>query len=161
MRRTKSSISRRRHGVFLALCIIVLSSLPEPTAAIGGWFGAALIRFRMNAKKNSDGGDAGKSQIAPGVPSGGGDSEQEGSGSPRNPGSSKQPHVGEATEVTMTSSSSSSAPTSSPKNEKRDSCHDGDLRPAFVPRARRGGMLNLDENDLRTITFVGNSNPFL
>mmetsp|Transcript_37894 Transcript_37894/g.81815 ORF Transcript_37894/g.81815 Transcript_37894/m.81815 type:complete len:178 (+) Transcript_37894:112-645(+) len=165
----------RHHGTILAyLCLLQLLSLTRsPASAIGGWEPIHILFSRLNNERSQSeqqhqlsassssssshvsGRKTAEERIAP-VPSGGGDSSSYSQGKEEEGGgSSKKRHVGEVT-MTSTMTTTSSSSSSSDSNHVADE----ETVPAFVPRGRRGGI-QLDENDLRTITFVGNSNPFL
>ncbi|KAL9188100.1 hypothetical protein ACHAXT_006478 [Thalassiosira profunda] len=146
MRRQPSSISRRCKR---ATILLLLAALVRPASAIGGWDPIHNIMARLSGQRAKSeesnpprGNKSPQERIAP-VPNGGSsDKKDEGAG-----GGGAKRHVGE---VTMTKGKS--------QTSSRDAAEE--TGPAFIPRGRRGG-LHLDENDLRTITFVGRSNPFL
>mmetsp|Transcript_17378 Transcript_17378/g.31544 ORF Transcript_17378/g.31544 Transcript_17378/m.31544 type:complete len:174 (+) Transcript_17378:102-623(+) len=167
----QSTSRRYRHGVILAyLSLFQLLCVIHPASAIGGWETIHIMFSRLNGERSGQndlqksprGSKSIEERIAP-VPDGD-ESSSSSSGKKEEGGgggaSNKKRHVGE---VTMTSTpkrtsslSSISSPVASSSSEEEES-----VPAAFVPRGRRGGMLTLDENDLRTITFVSRSNPFM
>ena len=132
------------------MLLLQLAFLATPTTAIGGWETIHLVWSRLSGERaqNESSKPSSVPQVAP-VPNGGdttGDDNNEEEG-----GAPKKRHV---SEVTMTSLKKRSSSSSSSFHSSTS------VRPAFVPRGRRGG-LKLDDKDLQTITFVGRTNPFL
>mmetsp|Transcript_25226 Transcript_25226/g.54335 ORF Transcript_25226/g.54335 Transcript_25226/m.54335 type:complete len:144 (+) Transcript_25226:136-567(+) len=139
---SSKSTSSRRSGVkftttILALCLLQLLSVIHPTSAIGGWDPIHILMNRLSGERSQSEQQHSDPQkrIAP--------LEKTNASIKKAEGSKKNKrHAGE---VAMTTSKKPSSSSSDPAN---------------IPRGRRGEM-HLDEDDLRTITFVGRSNPFL
>mmetsp|Transcript_35890 Transcript_35890/g.86638 ORF Transcript_35890/g.86638 Transcript_35890/m.86638 type:complete len:141 (+) Transcript_35890:262-684(+) len=136
------------HGVILiALHLLVVELVPSAHAEIIPHVSQITQKLFPN-KSFLESRENKESKIAPVSPSGGGtatsvnnDGSKKEEGKGVDGGSRK--HVGE---VTMTSNS---PPTK------------GAFGVAASSSGRRGGLSHLDEEDLKTIAFVGRSNPFL
>lgn len=134
------------------LLLQLVAFLATPTTAIGGWETIHLVWSRLSGERaqNESSKPSSVPQVAP-VPNGGdttGDDNNDEEGA-----APKKRHVSEVTMTSLKKRSSSSSSSSSFHSSTS-------VRPAFVPRGRRGG-LKLDDKDLQTITFVGRTNPFL
>jgi len=141
--------SSRGRGSFIrlvAICAILLISSIQSVSGIGGWETIHILLGRVRGQTKVD---EQKSPVSP--PRGGGGAKKQDDGSEP----TKKKHVGE---VKMTSDKLPSS--SSVASKSSSSGLDNKPGPAFVPRGRRGGV-NLDDNDIKMVTFVGNSNPFL
>ena len=142
----------------LIITLFLLQLTIHTTYAIGGWETIHILMNRLSPKEDKNKASSRRepgSRVAPIVPNGGSSSSSGGNtaDNKKEEGErSSKRHVGE---VTMTSSSSSSSSPSSSSGAV-------DASVAVASSGgRRGNLLHLDENDLKTITFVGRSNPFL
>lgn len=135
--------------MIFALISIQLLSMARPSAAIGGWQTFNILLNRLSGERNQQMEQDKKSPpvVPNGGASGGSANKKEESGDGKE---SKKHNMGE---VTMTSNETPGKVVAAGASTETSD-------PTFASQGRRGGM-SLDENDVRTLAFVGRSNPFL
>ena len=131
----------------VAICVAFLSTI-HPTSAIGGWETIHILVNRLNGKHSQQIITADETSSERRTSDLNSSNKKGSSDSSSSSSSNKKRHVGE---VTMTNNKSNRGV----KNVSSSSAV------AFVPRGRRGRGVCSDGDDLKTIDFVRNSNPFL
>ena len=133
----------------IVLCAAFLSTI-HPASSIGGWETIHILVNRLNGKHSQQiiTADETSSERRTSNFNKKSSNDHDGSSDSSSSSSNKKRHVGE---VTMTNNKSNRGV----KNVSSSSSSSV----AFVPRGRRG--VCSDGDDLKTIDFVRNSNPFL